>query len=90
VAAGGRGSVPQIDRQGGLVGRWFVSSLLIAFSSLACRHAFSCCVVCQCWVGVTHYADKHVWIKEYRNNDEVVAAVMGSCHLAVRLTTCHS
>lgn len=38
----------------------------------------------KCWVGVTHYADKHVWIKEYRNNDEVVAAVMGSCHLAVR------
>jgi len=35
-------------------------------------------------VGVTHYTDKHVWIKEYRNNDEVVAAVMGSCHLAVR------
>jgi hypothetical protein len=37
-------------------------------------------------VGVTHYTDKHVWIKEYRNNDEVVAAVMGSCHLAVRAT----
>ena len=60
-------------------------SFLRRLSNLCCP-VLCCPVPCQCWVGVTHYTDKHVWIKEYRNNDEVVAAVMGSCHLAVRVT----
>ena len=37
----------------------------------------------RCWVGITHYQDKHVWIKSYKDNYEVYTAVMGSCHIPI-------
>ena len=37
----------------------------------------------RCWVGVTHYKKKHVWVKSYRDNHDVYAAVMGSCHIPI-------
>jgi hypothetical protein len=34
---------------------------------------------------MTQHADRHVWVKEYRSNQDVYDAVMGSCHLPVPL-----